>query len=474
MDTTKEFRYRELAVKIGKYIQQNQLKSGDKIPSVRKMSKDFNVSIATVLMAYDLLIDKGIIISRQRYGYFVNETIKRILEPDKSDFQMLPANVSMNEMASKMMINAKKFSLANFSILSPSPEMLPINQLNKCINKALAAPGNNAYDYPLIEGHDQLTWQITKNSMHWHNALKNDEVIVTNGALEAINLCLSALTVPGDTVIVESPTYAGLLQAIENHHLKVVEVPCSPETGIDLSLIEKSFRSQKITACILQPTLNNPLGCSMPDTHKKILIDLITQYQVPVIEDDTLGELLFDQEPHQPLKAFDKEGYVLYCNSFSKTLAPGFRIGWVSGGQYHHLLRRHKYGTNIASSAVMQDALSIYLATGKYRSHLNKLKIELQKNVFLYLNSIHKHFPASIQIAKVRGGLSLWVRLADHIDAMELQRVALEDKIGICPGKIFSNNNYYNNYIRINFGPVWSKRIDQHLKVLGSLIKASS
>lgn len=470
MAKSKNFLYIEIASKIEDYIEQHKLLPGDKIPSVRELSKLFTVSTATVLQAYDLLIGKGIIMAKERFGFFVNTFIKNVLNENSTLYQKLPVDVEMNEMASRMMINAKKFAIANFSILAPSPLMLPISTINKLTIKAINNPDNTSFNYPLIEGNEKLIQQILRFSFLWNNPIQQSEILVTNGSLEAINLCLSVTTKPGDTVVVESPTYQGILQALENLQLKVIEVPCSPLDGIDLKIFEEVVTSQKIASCVLMPRLNNPLGCSMSNDNKQKLVAICTNNKIPLIENDTLGELIFDSRHNLPAKAFDKEGYVLYCSSFSKTLSPGFRIGFVSGGKFHKAIRKLKYGMNIATSSILQDGIAMFLESGKFENHLKKMRIEIQKNLFKYLESIHNYFPADVKISNPKGGLSLWIELPKEINTLELQRIALENKIGICPGNIFSTSNQYNNFIRLNYGPLWNIKIDHYLKKLADLI----
>jgi DNA-binding transcriptional MocR family regulator len=473
MDKKREFLYIELAGKIETHIVKHKLLPGDKIPSIREIKNLFSVSTSTVMQAYDLLIARGTIIAKERYGFFVNKLVKNVLEENSSLYQSLPVDVAVNEMATKMMINAKKFAIANFSILAPAPTILPITAINKYVVKSLGIHSNEAFGYPLIEGSELLLKQIALFSLTWENPIAQSELLVTNGCLEAINLCLQVVTKPGDTVVIESPTYQGILQALENHQLKAIEIPCSPADGIDLEILADVIKTNNISACVMMPRLNNPLGCSMSNENKKKLVELVTDNKIPLIEDDALGSLAFDFRNNLPAKAYDEKGYVLYCSSFSKTLSPGFRIGYVSGGIFHKALRKTKFATNIATSGILQDAIAMYLETGKFDNHLNKMRIEIQKNLFRYLQSITNYFPESTKISNPAGGLSLWIELPNKNNALELQRVALENNIGICPGNIFTTSNKYGNFIRLNYGPLWTNKIDGYIKKLGTLVSKS-
>lgn len=470
MKNKKGFLYQSVADRIEKMIKDNNLSPADKIPSVREVSKKLKVSISTVMQAYDLLIGKGVIIVKERSGYYVNSFYTNKRETEKETICSMPANVEVNVMSSTMMINARKYAIANFSILAPVPEILPIAKINKKVKEALNDPKNSAFGYPLIEGHPKLIEQITRFSFQWPEPLNSSDILITNGCMEAINLCLEATTKPGDIVVIEKPSYQGLLQSLETYQLKALEVPSYPEEGLDLNLLKESITNNKVAACLLMPRLSNPLGASMSNENKERLVELLSEHDIPLIEDDCLGDVLYSSEPNYPAKAFDKTGNVMYCSSFSKTLSPGFRIGWVSGGKYHQTIKKRKYTTNIATNGVLQDAIALYLETGQYQSHLNRMKLEMQKNLVKYVDSIKKYFPEEIRLSIPKGGFSLWIELSRNINALELQRLALEQKIGICPGNIFTVSGQSNHFIRLNYCPLWNLKIDGYLKKLGRII----
>ena len=469
MSDKKIFLYFAVADKIERYIKDNGLLPADKIPSVRKISKMFGVSISTVIQAFDLLTGRGVIISKERSGYYVNATKCNQIEPTLHKYSM-PTHVEMNEMASTMMINAKKYAIANFSILSPVPEVLPVAKINKKIAEALRNPQNTAFGYPLIEGDPKLIDQIVRSTLQWSVPLKNNEVLITNGCMEAINLCLDVVTKEGDIVLIEKPSYQGILQSLDMHGLKALEIPVSLAEGIDLNLLQESLLHNKVAACLLMPRLNNPMGTSMSNDKKEQLLNILDQYDIPLIEDDALGELLFESySKNYPAKAFDTNRNVLYCSSFTKTLVPGFRIGWVCGGRYHEDLKKRKYATNIATNEMLQNALALYLETGQFENHLRKLRLETQKNLLKYVDAIQKYFPRLTRISIPQGGLSLWIELPANINTMQLQQIALSEKIGICPGNIFTTVNDFNHFIRLNYCTLWNKKTDDYLLKLGKI-----
>lgn len=468
----KLFRYEQVVLKIEELIHALGLKPGDRIPSVRNVSKELEVSAATVFQAYDILQARGVIEARPKSGFYVAGSIKntascKLLE---HNYLPLPAKVEMNTMATTMMKNSREYGITNFSILAPVNELLPILKLNKAVQSGLRESTGHNFQYPLVEGHPRLLKQISLSTVKWPNMVSQEQVLVTNGCMEAINLCLDAIAVEGDTIAVESPTYHGILQSLERKKLKVIEIPTNPQTGIVLEELEKALENHQITACVFMPRANNPLGASMSEDAKMALVEMLGSRNIPLIEDDALGDLQFSNLPTYPARAYDKYDNVMYCTSFSKTLAPGFRVGWVAGGKYHSKIEKLKFGSNISTTGVLQDAVGRYLESGQYGAHLRKLTLAVQTQAARYADAIHEFFPKETRVAQPLAGLSLWIELPGEIDAIEFQRASLAKGIGLCPGHIFSMTGMYNNFIRINFCPLWTPKIKQALSKLGTLV----
>jgi DNA-binding transcriptional MocR family regulator len=466
------FRYEEVAVKVTNIIKNLELGAGDRVPSVRQVSKDLQVSLATVFQAYHLLEAKGLIISRPRSGYFVNAPTKNCLEnklPGK--YIPLPSHVSLNNMIANMLKNVREFGVINFSIVAPVNELLPISRMSKAVRDTLKDVTSDSFQYPLIEGNPRLVKQIVRQTFDWDRSLATDAILVTNGCIEAINLCLDAIAKPGDIILVESPTPYGILQCLESRDLLALEIMTHPETGLDLDQLALAITQHQIAACVITTLCNSPMGCAMPRENIIRLVKLLSEHNIPLIEDDALGDLTFNHPRPLPAKAYDETGNVLYCTSFSKTLGAGFRIGWVAAGRYHEQVKRLKYISNFFTNGILQDAIGRFLETGLYNGHVKNMKAALQQNLARYMGSINRYFPDEVKIAAPKGGFSIWLELAAHIDAWELHRRALQDGIGICPGQIFSTSSQYDNYIRINYCPIWNTKIDRHLEKLALLIK---
>jgi len=298
-----------------------------------------------------------------------------------------------------------------------------------------------------------------------------EEVIVTTGCLEAITICLKAVTKPGDTVAVECPIYFGIYQAAESLGLKVVEITSCSVNGIDLDCLEEAIENYSIKACIVVPNFNNPLGSCMPDENKKKLVDIITKHNIPLIEDDIYGEMYFGKSRPKTCKYFDKKGLVMHCSSLSKSLAPGYRIGWTIPGKFFDEVRQVKRGLNISSPSLTQAAVAHFLKIGRYEYHLKNLRKALHTQCLRYMQAIIEYFPADTKISRPHGGFVLWLQLNKKINSFKLRTEAMKHRISIVPGRIFSANCNYTHFIRISFGKPWSEDVDYGLMMLGKLIK---
>jgi DNA-binding transcriptional MocR family regulator len=297
--------------------------------------------------------------------------------------------------------------------------------------------------------------------------MQAEDLVVTNGAMEALHLCLAATTKPGDAVVIESPTFYAALQALERHRLRAIEVPTHPQEGIDLDTLANVLKRRRPRACWLMTNFQNPLGSTMADAKKRDLVAMLSRHRTPLIEDDVYGELYFGNERPKPAKAFDAEGWVLHCSSFSKCLAPGYRIGWAAPGRYVREVARLKLSTSLTASVPAEAALAAFLERGGYDRHLRRLRQALAQQQEAMVAAITQHFPATTRITRPRGGYFLWARLASGTDTIDLHRRALARNISIAPGPIFSSRGEFGNFLRLNYGSPWDERAEEAMAILG-------
>ncbi|SUD59368.1 GntR family transcriptional regulator [Ectopseudomonas oleovorans] len=464
-------RYEKFADEIAELIRTGVLGPGEKVPSVRHASRTYGVSPSTVFQAYYLLEDRGLIQARARSGYFVREHAKRPLhEPGLTAHAAQTTEVDVSELVFSVLASLKDPHTVPFGSAFPSPDLFPLPRLAKSMAHALRRLSPHEIIADMTAGNADLRRQIALRYMVSGVMLPMEELVISNGALEALNLCLQCVTQPGDLVAIESPTFYACLQVLERLQLKAVEIPVHPREGIDLGALSESLKQLPIKACWFMSSLQNPLGASMSETKKQALYELLVEHQVPLIEDDVYAELYFGSHPPKPVKSFDREGLVMHCSSFSKSLAPGYRIGWVAGGRYAEQIARLKLMTTISPSVPAQAALADYLQHGGYDRHLRKLRHALEMQQSAMLASAARHFPASTRVTRPSGGYFLWFEFPERLDSLQLLRLALAQGISLAPGPIFSASQGFRHCARLNYGHPWNPRSEQAMEVLGRLV----
>ena len=323
-------------------------------------------------------------------------------------------------------------------------------------------------------GAPELRHEVARRALQPGRSVTADDVVITCGCAEAIALCLRALTRPGDTVAIESPTYYGTIQALEVLSLKALEIPMDPALGISLEHLESALTRGGIAAVVVTPNVHNPLGCVMPEERKRALVELLNAHGVPAIEDETYADLHYAPVRPRSLQSLDSGGWILSCGSFSKTLAPGYRIGWTIPGGHRDAVLHAKLATTAGTPVPPQLALAEFLASGRYDPQLRKMRRIFERNVHRLSYEIEKRLPEGTLVSRPAGGFLLWVRLPGEIDSVELQRRAMSRGLSIAPGPAFSASGGFRSCIRINAGYPWSDRVEKALDSLTRLIREMS
>jgi DNA-binding transcriptional MocR family regulator len=462
--------YIQVAEGLEKLISDETLKIGDKLPSVRTLSEEYGISMGTAFQAYYHLEGKGLIESRPKSGYYVRFNMRRMPGlPRKAEPEPEANEISIGEIMASIYRNISNADLLNFSVTSPHLSLLPAARLNKSMTHALRSK-THGINYENIQGNPELRRQLALLSFHWGGKYSAEDLIVTNGCVEALTMCLKATTNPGDTVAIESPTYFGILQIIESLGLKALEVSTDPLTGIDPDHLAGLIKKFPIKACVFVPNFSNPLGSWMPDEKKKALVKLITQHHIPLIEDDIYGDLYFGHHRPRSCKSFDEEGLVLYCSSLSKSLAPGYRIGWTIPGRFSEQVLTAKTAYTITGVSITQQAMAHFLSIGRYEFHLRKLRKALHTQCLRYVQGILEYFPPDTKVSRPQGGFVLWVQLDRRLNAWRLYQEALRHNISVSPGQLFSTNGQFHNCLRISYARPWDKEVEEGLRMLGQLI----
>jgi DNA-binding transcriptional MocR family regulator len=470
--TTKDTLYRKIAKNIEEQIHTDVLKIGDKLPSIRMVCRQQGVSMSTVQLAYLELESKSLIESRPQSGFYVSQSGQRLLAlPATSKPELTYSENTAEDLVEKVYHTIGENSqVVQFSLGIPSKELLPIARLNKCVVQAMRELNGSGTAYEQIEGNAKLRRHIARWSFNWNGSLSENDIITTSGCINAIAYCMMALTKRGDAIAVESPLYFGILQLAKSLGLRVMELPTHPRTGIELDALKHVLIKQKPALVLLMSNFNNPLGSCMPDEHKKEVVQLVSKYGVPLIEDDLYGDIYFGNNRPKTCKTYDEEGWVLWCSSVSKTLAPGYRVGWVAPGKFFDNIKRIKMLQSISSTSMMQEAIANFFATGRYESHLRKLRNTLYTNSLQYTRAIGEYFPKGTKISQPQGGLFLWVELDEKMNTCDLHERAMEHHISIAPGSIFTLQDQFANCMRLSFGQPWNEKIKSSLELLGKLL----
>jgi DNA-binding transcriptional MocR family regulator len=463
--------YEQVADRIRGLIKEGTLQPGDRLPSVRKLREQLSVSVSTVLEAYRLLEDRGLISARPQSGYYVKQPTHSPAEPNPSTPPRKAHSVDTS-LAFQVSTTCHDPKVIKLGSAIPSCEILPIAALNRLMGQVLRQNPDISHAYDVPPGCEPLRHEVARRLLTAGCSVSPDQIVTTNGTFEAVYLSLKAVTKPGDTVAIESPTYYGLLEALEVLHLKALELPTHPRDGMSLPHLEAALERKQVAACAIVSNFSNPLGSCMDDLKKKQLVELITAYQVPLIEDDIYGDLYFEEVRPKALKAFDREGFILYCASYSKILSPGMRIGWALPGRYQAKVEQLKWVINQTTAIVPQLTVAAFLANGGYDRHLRQIRHAYQTQMASMTRSICEYFPEETKVTRPAGGQVLWVEMPPGFDSVALFQEALQQHhISIAPGVIFSASGSYRNCFRLNCGLPWSPEIERAMQTLGYLSK---
>ena len=469
LETPSDFLYEQLASDLGQAIERGALRAGERLPSVRKLAADRAVSVATVIQAYLVLENAGLIEVRPKSGHFVRRRSDGVAEPRAPRKSHAPARVSVSDGVARLHAALRDPSVVPLGSAYVDASALPIVALNRLLAQIAREASTAGARYDVAPGLPTLRHQLARRAVSWGLVIHEDDFVTTVGATEALSLALRAVAKAGDSIAVESPTYFGVLQAIESFGMRAVEIPAHPRSGMDLDALEDALRAGPVKAIVLTANVSNPLGAVMPDEAKERLVRIAQRHDLPIIEDDVYGDLVFDGTRPRPLKAFDKEGRVLLVGSVSKTLAPGYRVGWVAAGKWQEQVERLKFSQSLACATLPQMAVAEFLASGGYDRHLRRLRNLLAGHVDRYRQGIAAAFPDGTRVSAPRGGFVLWVELPAGLDALELQERALARGVAVAPGPIFSARNRFGNFVRISCGLPWVGQAESAVKILGQV-----
>jgi len=465
--------YERCANEIAELIRSGMLRPGDRLPSVRAASAARGLSRTTIFEAYYLLETRGLVEARSRSGYYVKGLAKASLEaPTDSKPNGRARAVDIGQLVFELLgsLNRREFVPLGSAFLSPS--LCPLAQLARHLGTEMRDFDPWRLVEDLAPGSESLRRHILLRYAMDGMVVDPTEVVLTNGAMEGLNLSLQAVTRPGDMVVVESPTFYAALQALERLNLRAIEVPTSPGRGIDVDALAAALKRHRVAACWLMTNFQNPLGSSMPDDSKRALVALLAEHDVPLIEDDVYAELYFGAKKPLPAKAWDAKGLVIHCGSFSKCLAPGYRVGWVAGGRFAAKIEQMRLMYTLSPAIPSEAAIAAYLDRGGYDRHLRRMRAALASYLTIALEAVRTDFPAGTRVSVPQGGYFLWLELPRNVDAIKLHALARERCISLAPGPLFSTHRRATHCLRLNYGHGGDPRFAMAMQTVGQLAKA--
>jgi DNA-binding transcriptional MocR family regulator len=464
--------YESLAADFSSLIEQGVMRAGERIPSVRQASQHHNLSISTVIRAYLLLESRGLVESRPQSGYFVRPLAKPARDRGAQGACPVAVALAPELDVSKLVLSTLRAigeGSVPFGSPYPDPELFPVARINQHAS-SIGRQHAHGLAVDLPPGNPELIRQIARRHLENGMAVDPDEIVITAGATEAINLCLQAAARPGDAIAVESPCYYAVLHAIDNAGMRAIEIPAHPQTGIDLDLLEQAIVRDGVAAAVVMPNFQNPLGFQMSDERKRALVDLMHRHGLPLIENDVYNELYYGDTHPGSLKSYDRDGLVLHCNSFSKSLTSAHRIGWALPGRYLARVEKLKFLGTLGTPALPQLAVAQYLQQDGYDFHLRRLRRHLAQQARIMAATVRRFFPAGTTVNEPAGGYVLWVGLPDGVPSLQLYARAHERGISIGPGDMFATGPAFRHYIRLNYSYAWTPDCEAAVKTLGLLV----
>ena len=462
--------YLSLADRLAGLAASGSLRPGARLPSVRALSEQHGVSVSTAVQAYRTLEDRGVIEARPKSGFFVRRPRSLPPVPATTRPPARPVTVEVKAIADAVYDLLGEPGFISFGAAAAAESLYGIERIRRALARSAQAHAGSLGRYVTSLGVPELRQAISHRAMSLGCHLDHRDVVVTNGCTESVTLCLRALTQPGDVIAIESPTYFGFLRAMQGLGLRAVEIPMQPRTGLSIEALEVALDTQPIKAVIAVPTVSNPMGTIMPTASKKRLAELLARRGVALIEDVICSDLAPSDEARRAVRSFDRDGRVMLCGSFGKTLAPGLRgIGWVEAGRWSAEVANLKRSFSGGGSSVVEWALADLLEHGGYDQGLRQLRRHFAEQVDTARRIIGTAFPAGTRVTDPSGGYVLWVELPRTVDAIELYRRCIEQRIIVVPGPLFSTSSRYRNCVRLNAGAPWSAEREDALRLVGRL-----
>ncbi|SFD80297.1 DNA-binding transcriptional regulator, MocR family, contains an aminotransferase domain [Phytobacter palmae] len=460
-------RYENLATLLAERIEQGLYRHGEKLPSVRNLSQEHGVSISTVQQAYQVLENLQLITPQPRSGYFVAPRKAKPPVPAISRPVQRPVEVTQWDEVLTLLDARSDKEMLNFGGGAPDISQPTLKPLWREMARLVQHNQCDILSYDALQGRRELREQISRLMVDGGTVVDPEDIVITNGCHGALSIALLSVCKPGDIVAVESPSYYGTMQLLRGFGIKAMEIPTDPDTGMSIEALELALEQWPIKGVILVPSCSNPQGSIMPDARKKAILSLAQRHDIVIFEDDIYGELVTDYPRPRTIKSFDIDGRVLLCSSFTKSVAPGLRVGWIVPGRYRDRVLHMKYAAIGSTVPTNQLAMAAFIRDGHYHRHIRRMRQFYQQHLETYTCWIRQYFPCGICVTRPKGGYMLWVELPEGVDMLCVSRQLCRLKIQIAPGSLFSASGKYRNCLRINCALPLTERYREAISKLG-------
>lgn len=464
------YKSEQLALSLKYLIETKTWKPHEKLPSLRQQVEISGFSLITVMNAYQKLEAQGLVYSKEKLGYFIAENpvqtalAKRVMINDK---------IEINSLVFRYLKSIQSENIVPFGSAFPNSRLLYSPKLMQTVAQQAKYPIGYEQMPSLPPGNYNLRKMIAQRYCMQGIPTDPSDIVITSGGLDALNLCLRAMTQAGDYILLQETIFYGAWQAVENLGLKVISIPEHLEHGLDLDAFEKAITSYPIKVCLLMLNSHNPIGFTVSDEIKSKLAQLLYQHDVYLIEDDVYEELYYGHRKPQSMKYYDQHNMVLHCSSFSKILGASFRIGWVYAGKFSEHIQHLQLMSTISVNAFIQNSLVDYLSHRHYEKHLKGLRIKLKNIKEQYYNYLTTRLP-NCTVHYYPSGYFLWVTLPQEVDSKHIYEKMIQKNIGIAPSILFYHKDKKQNHIRINCSFEMEDNIIQAIDLLIKQISEAS
>ena len=464
-------KYTRLADGLEELIVSGALKHGQRLPSIRDLSHAHAVSIATVVQAYRELESRALAEARARSGYFVTYDQAVLPSDSKADASGGPHRLTLfDDIMPEMLTEHSGDALTRLGVSQLEPDLVASDELKRIMRSVIRNADERLFEYPAPAGMNSLRQTICELMLNRGATAPPEEILITNGCQEALWIAIQCVAKTGDNIAIASPTYPGFLKIMQTMGLRAFEIPVTVGAGIDLDLLDSKLKNYDIAAIYVMPNCSNPQGAVLSEDNKSSLYKLAKKNNVAIIEDDSNRDLYYGDYALSSIKAHDDCGLVIFCSSFSKTIAPSLRVGWLAPGCYFEDAHALKYALNLATPAMSQLTLERFITEGGYRRQLNRLKSVLPATMKSMTKCIAAELPTA-QFAMPAGGTFVWIELDEKIDSRELRSKALERGVSIAPGTLFSVTVSHANCLRLGWGGKWNSHVEEAIKALGLTVR---